>query len=112
MFAFRVWFVFWPFKKSIFVFLNTSNCNLRLQCSLILNNWCKACIHKTFIRPRHCIISCPPSWKCCTNTIRPLRKEVKHDECIFLCITSSKFAVMGNLKWLNFAYGLPISVLL
>jgi hypothetical protein len=52
---------------------------LSLQCSLVLNNWCKGCIHKTFIRPRHCIISR-------TNTIRPLWKEVKHEENVFFCV--------------------------
>jgi hypothetical protein len=36
--------------------------------------------------------------KSCTNTIRPLRKEVKHEEMNFLCNTSSKFAVLGYLK--------------
>ena len=78
MFPFMVWFVLWPLKESFFVIfriLPIAIC-LCLQCSLVLNNWCKSCIHKTFIRPRHCIIFR-------TNTIRPLRKEVKHEGMYF-----------------------------
>ena len=74
IFAFRVWFVLWPLKESIFVIFRILP--IALQCSLVLNNWCKGCIHKTFIRPRHCIIFR-------TNTIRPLKKEVKHEGMYF-----------------------------
>ena len=78
MFPFMVWFVLWPLKESIFVIFRILLIAICLcpQCSLVLNIWCKGCILKTFIRPRHCIISS-------INTIRPLRKEVKHEGMYF-----------------------------